>query len=493
MPDRQLPGTLPIRTNPVHIRRASNVLPWWRQRVPMLLLDLLVGIALFAMSFSINLGHIETTGFHPDETRWLNRAYYIEDLTDPYGSTWQDYYLTRGQPPLGSYVIGLGQWVQGKSMHPNLVWDFYYGGSSNWNTIAGAMPSHEDLMAGRRTSAFVGGLAVMVAYFISRKLTNIGGGIVTALCIAFHRLNWGIGSQALSDQTLLLTLGLIVLVGFQFMKRPNWPWAITLGVMFGLGGAAKLSPLLLSGVATGMGCILLFRWLLVPVPLSQRLKDRSTGIKLVVQPFIAFATFVLVYPYLWVEPLRRSWYLYDFRIREMASQGATFEGTKVNGIVDTFSRITSQIGTSRQISYQLMEWMNEHLGTNFSMIKGLDLAIGSVAILFVVMLALKSGLRSPHFFTIVLLGAEAGIIIYGLRSDFYRYYLPLVLIMFICVGVMVGMILEWLVSKSSWAPPKRPIDITRQSGLFIRVARRHRPARIRRHARSGKSRQPTLV
>ena len=95
------------------------------------LVDIVMVVVVFACAFAINNSYVKSTELHPDETRWLNRAYYLEDFTDPYGPTWQDYYISQGQPPGGSYLMGLGLLVQGESLHPNGVWDFHFG--SEWN------------------------------------------------------------------------------------------------------------------------------------------------------------------------------------------------------------------------------------------------------------------------------------------------------------------------------------------------------------------------
>ena len=58
--------------------------------------DVLAVLILFTLALWQNFGHIDVSPFHPDETRWLNRAHYVRDLTDPLGRTWSDHHLTRG-------------------------------------------------------------------------------------------------------------------------------------------------------------------------------------------------------------------------------------------------------------------------------------------------------------------------------------------------------------------------------------------------------------
>jgi len=83
--------------------------------------DALIALALVALAAWLNLSDLRLTPFHPDETRWLNRTHYLHDLADPFGPTWTDGYLTRGQPPLGSYLMGLGLLAQGRDLTTNGV------------------------------------------------------------------------------------------------------------------------------------------------------------------------------------------------------------------------------------------------------------------------------------------------------------------------------------------------------------------------------------
>ncbi|HEV2065911.1 MAG TPA: hypothetical protein VGR08_03675, partial [Thermomicrobiales bacterium] len=69
--------------------------------------DVLVPVLLFLFAAAQTLGAVDDTSFHPDESRWLNRAHFVRDLADPFGPTWEDYYTTRGQPPMGSYLMGI--------------------------------------------------------------------------------------------------------------------------------------------------------------------------------------------------------------------------------------------------------------------------------------------------------------------------------------------------------------------------------------------------
>jgi hypothetical protein len=413
-------------------------------RLSQAVIDILLASILFAISFNLNTDKLDVTPFHPDESRWLNRSYYVREVLDPFGETWQDYYLTRGQPPLGSYMMGIGQLVQDRPLHPNLAWDFFFDRVRGWNETAGAMPSKEDLRSGRQTSAFVGALVVAAAYFLGRQLTNRAGGLAGALFLAYHPLHIHIGSQALSDQLLNLLLALTFLTAYKFAKRPAWGWAITLGVLFGLGGAAKLSPLLLSLPAAGLGFYFLIVHWVLNRSRSGAEPDRR-AFKLLLQPAIAFVTFVVVYPYLWVAPLKHTYNLFKFRVDEMEAQGLVNDRNRVENSWIALERIGNRIGEQWQTGAGPVSALNERFDLTLNPF-GLDLMLSMMGLVLFAVLVLRHGIRSSHAFVLLLLLAESGAIVLGLRSDLYRYQLPLVLVEAICMSVLVGVIWRSLAS-----------------------------------------------
>ncbi|MDQ4045189.1 MAG: hypothetical protein M3173_07055, partial [Chloroflexota bacterium] len=151
----------------------------WRSAVIILLAAL-----VFVVAFVHYRSDVDTTNFHPDESRWLNRAHYLEDLLDPFGPTWSDQYLTRGQPPVGSYVMGAGLLLQGQDLDTNRAWDFRRAGS--WNVDNGMYPTHEDLRAGRMTNVMLGAVAVSITFLAVTMLSNVAGGLVAAVILTFH-------------------------------------------------------------------------------------------------------------------------------------------------------------------------------------------------------------------------------------------------------------------------------------------------------------------
>lgn len=402
---------------------------------PRLRIDVIVPLLLFLFAAIQGLGAIDDTSFHPDESRWLNRAHFVRDLAEPFGPTWQDYYTTRGQPPMGSYLMGIGLLLQGQDLETNKIWDFAY--DARWNRFIGAMPSDEDLEAGRRTNAIVGALVVVTVYFIVSRLSNRVGGLIAGLFLSLHPLHIHLASQALSDQLLALLLALAFLCAFRFGRNPTWGNAVMLGVLLGLGGATKLSPLLLSIPLAGLGVLRLgYEYWLHRTSFSVT-RAVQTAIMLIAQPVIAFAAFVIVSPYLWPDPIRRTYYLFEFRRVEMVGQSNNWPSVAVANPAAALSRIGKRLNEDFSTTEHAQRWFGELIGLDQSVI-GFDLLLAAIGGLLLILIVFKRGIWSPHAVTAGLMLSELAAVVLGMGSDFYRYYLPVVLIVAILVGVFAG-------------------------------------------------------
>ncbi len=397
--------------------------------------DILIPVLLFLFAAIQSLGAVDDTEFHPDESRWLNRAHFIRDLADPFGPTWEDYYTTRGQPPMGSYLMGVGLLLQGQDLDTNKIWDFTY--DEEWNTFKGAMPTDADLEAGRRTNAIVGALVVVVVYFVVSRLSNRVGGLIAGIFLSLHPLHIHLGSQALSDQLLALLLALAFLRAFRFGRHPTWGGAILLGVLLGLGGATKLSPLLLSLPLAGLGMLRLMSEYWVHRKRFSRTRAIDTAIMLILQPVIAFVAFVVVSPYLWPDPIRRTYYLFEFRRVEMVGQSNNWPSVAVANPAAALSRIGKRLNEDYSTTEHVQRWFGTLIGIDRPVI-GFDLLLAGVGGLLLILIVFKRGIWSPHAITAGLMLSELAVVVLGMGSDFYRYYLPVVLIAAILVGVFTG-------------------------------------------------------
>ncbi len=112
--------------------------------------------------------YVERTLFHRDEARWIHRVYYLNLWRDSLGPRWQDegYEATYGswdefrrmrdQPPMASYLLGLGMLIQGRDLDVNGFWNLER--DEAWKVAQGHMPGRADLIAARRTNVALAAL-----------------------------------------------------------------------------------------------------------------------------------------------------------------------------------------------------------------------------------------------------------------------------------------------------------------------------------------------
>ncbi|MFL5758352.1 MAG: phospholipid carrier-dependent glycosyltransferase [Thermomicrobiales bacterium] len=430
--------------------RRRQLLPGWltdRQGSWPFLLVLC--IVVFGVSLWQTGDELHTTRFHPDESRWINRAHYINDLTDPTGDAWADRYLTRGQPPMGSYMIGLGLLLQGRDVTTNGPWNFQYGDeyNVNWNSITGNMPSRADLEAARRFNAVLGALTCVFIFLIVTRLTNWVGGLAGGFFMAINPLQITLSSQALADASLVFIIGLTALAAMALAERPSWPRAFLLGVLLGFGASAKLSPLLLAVGLGGIGLLLLFnRWIRQLPYLGKAWALVARGDDAVIHrlawmllalPAITYTTFVLSYPYLWPDPVARTKYLFDFRQYEMANQARLWNDRAVDSRIDAMRRVWAAFENHYTSSGRVVNLTGRIIGAGWGQV-GIDGIFELAGIILFIGLALRHGIISRHFMALAVLGGQTALIIAGMRVDFNRYYLPILLFLAVSVGILAG-------------------------------------------------------
>lgn len=285
------------------------------------------------------------------------------------------------------------------------------------------MSSAADLRAGRRTNAMVGALTVAALYFLGKRLTNWIGGLTGALFLAAHPLHLYLSSQAVSDALLALILALAALVACYLADRPSWPKAVLLGILLGLGGATKLSPLLIALPLAGLGAVLMgFVW-------WRRRHGRDNvatgrlGVRLLALPLIAMVTFVAVYPYLWSDPVGNTRNLFAFRVEEMAKQGSNWPDVAVNSRTEALRRVGITLEDRFSTSGRLYAKLMHGLG------------------------------RTTEF---------------GMRSDWARYHLPMLLVEAVCIGVLAGAVWWWFRRPVVWLRGQGYRVVDQMAPSFVR-------------------------
>lgn len=396
------------------------------------------------LSLAFSLYQTPRNAFNPDESRWIHRAHYLADLRDPFGPTWDDQYLTRGQPPLGSIMTGLGLLAQGRDLTTNGSWDFDYDAATN--AELGNMPSVDDLLTARRTSAMLVALTVAVVYLIGARITNWQGGLAGAVILAVHPFSAYIGSLATADAFFGLLIALAGLATLRLGERPTWPRAIGFGILLGLGGATKLSPLLLAFPVALLGLLLIM--------LARRGGQRSPlGWHLVSVPITAVLTFIAVYPYLWPDPIGRSMNLFTFRVEEMAAQSSDWPVMAV----PTRAAALARVGTNFEERFSIaggLEAISRNLTGVEPALPRPELPLAIAGLLVLAALAIKQGLTSQPMMVLVVLGGQVGITVMGMRSEFDRYHLPMAILAAVSVGVLVGTVAPAVLRWSAARQPR---------------------------------------
>lgn len=404
----------------------------------------MVGIVLFALACWQFLGLVDDTDFHRDEARWAHRAEYVRELARPLGSYWDESrwlalggtlderYRLRNQPPFGSYVMGLGLLAQGRDLDVNGFWNMDHDDA--WNDSFGNMPDPADLEAARRTTAVVSALTVLAVYVIARRLTNPIGGIVAALFMMFNPLVELYAAFAGSDMLLVLMVALATIAAYRLADRPSWPRAILLGGLLGLGGATKLSPLVVAAlfaIVGALGVFLAARGLRSP---WGRVSVRY-GVQLVSLPAVAVFTFVAVYPYLWRAPFDHSMALFEYRKLGMDIQGSIWSHIAVNTPGEALERVVKRLGDDFPVVGRLRLPSGPGLPLGFGSV---EVWIAVIGLVLFVAIAIKRGPWSGHALAFAVLGGQAVVTIVGLRADWARYHLPIVLLAAVCIGVVAG-------------------------------------------------------
>jgi hypothetical protein len=399
--------------------------------------DPVLAALVFITALWVNLHSVPTTEFHRDEARWIHRARFLGELRDPTGIYWRDSELMQGQPPLGSYLTGLGLLLQGRDLDTNGFYNFHF--SEHWNRRHGNLPEESDLAAARQTNSVIGALIAASVYLIARGLSNAAAGIAAAALLIPHPLSIYLSSLGGSDGLVSLLVAWSILAAMALSQRPSWPRALVLGVLLGLGGAAKLSPLALAIPAAAAGVLLVVHgWRGSGTSAAH---DGSLGWRLLPQPAIATAVFIITYPYLWPDPVGRTIGLLKFRALEMYNQGVIWSELKINGPIDALGRIGHWLGDVDSVTGQAVGVVLAPFGITWRPM-GFDLVLAVIGALVLVVLAIHNGLGSRWGMAALMLGGQVALVVLGMRADFSRYLYPVLVATSICGGLAVGGVWE---------------------------------------------------
>jgi hypothetical protein len=395
--------------------------------------ELLAVLIVAVLGFALADAAAGLPNFNPDESRWLSRAHYVAALADPFGRTWADQYMTRGQPPLGSYAMGIGLLAHGRDLETNAPWDF----SLTWeqNIALGRKPVPEDLAAGRRTSAALVALTAVAIINVARIYLTVPWAITAGALFAIHPFTIYIGSIAMSDALFGLLIALAAWAAASFARSPTWGRAILLGVLLGLGGATKLSPL---AVAAGFSAAGVVIFAVNTIRHRVALQEATYAVKGVVIGVAALLVFIASYPYLWPNPIAHTRYLFAFRVEEMAAQSSDWPVMAVPNRTEALHRVNLNFTERYNLSASVISMLGGP--TTAPLVRQLEFLIPVLGIVLMIGLAVRDGPYSPRALVLAILGGQVLVTILGMRSEFDRYHVP----MAVLGAVAAAVALEWL-------------------------------------------------
>jgi hypothetical protein len=406
---------------------------------------------------------VETTPFHRDEARWIGNSALLREWRHPLGERWQDegyrnVYGTidevsrrRSQPPLAMYVFGIGLIFQGEGLPGSGYWIMTQ--DTDWNAAHGNMPSSTELRAARRTNVAIVLLTVLGLFVIGERVVNRVAGMTAGLAYALHPLVLETSTRAWSDPLLVLCIVAAALASIRFGARPSLRRAAVVGILLGLGGATKLSPLLL---AAGLGVLCAF-----PVAWGVVRKNRTaiwSGLALASIPLAAYLTFAASYPYLWTDPIRHTKRMFDFRSLSFDLQAQASPHARVTGLPDAVRRVGVQFVERDSIGGFLAEKLGSP-AVNWDWLHEADLVLAVVGWLLITNLLVRRRFDAKLFFPLTVLGGQGAIIVLAFQLDYARYLLPIVPAIAIGIGAVVGLAcsgaVDWVKSNAGNGAARR--------------------------------------
>ena len=286
----------------------------------------LVAATLFLIAASVFMRAAETVPFHGDESEWINNGRYFRYIVldhDVRSEVWRPSFLNRDQPPVGRYIIGGIVWASGTDpakVNRSYAWERDYEA----NQREGRVPDPPILTPVRRAMAIVGAVSIILLFVAGRMVGGTLVGVTAGLAATASPLLQMYFVQARSEALLALfsSLALVILlaVARRYQRDGTVPivgWAA--GPILGLALATKLTAAFgIVGVCMYGGVAAMGRLRSAPREAVRLLAwSATTGL-------LAAIVWVVVNPFLWPDPVARTWSMVTQLESLMVRQGAEF-------------------------------------------------------------------------------------------------------------------------------------------------------------------------
>ena len=181
---------------------------------------------------------------------------------------------------------------------------------------------------------------------------------------------------------------------------------------------------------------------------------------------------MLVYPFLWPDPIGRTRIIFDFRRYEMDNQSSFWPQAAIHGPFDAMKRTWRNLQDRTSSTDRIFTWIGDLFGRNWSG-HGIDLYLAVPGLVLLVYLAWKHGLASPQMLGMLAIASQSVVILFALGVDFNRYYEPLVFTAAAGVGVLTGwiagLVWSWARSYSRQLPASSTVS-TQQTASSTQAA-----------------------
>ena len=166
--------------------------------------------------------------------------------------------------------------------------------------------------------------------------------------------------------------------------------------------------------------------------------DASLALSALAIGVAALLTFVIVYPYLWPDPVGRTLNLFHFRAEEMATQAADWPVMAVPSRAEALHRIGVNFAQHFSLTGSLAAWAGaQSIG---GPLREVEVLVPLAGLLVMAAMALRAGAASPRAWVFAVLAGQVLVSILGMRSEFDRYHLPMALLGTVATAVAF----EWL-------------------------------------------------
>jgi hypothetical protein len=95
---------------------------------------------------------------------------------------------------------------------------------------------------------------------------------------------------------------------------------------------------------------------------------------------------------------------------------------------------------------------------------GLDLVLAVIGALILLVLALQRGLGSRWAMAALVLGGQVALVVFGMRADFSRYLLPVLMTNAVCGGLVAGLVWGLLRARVARREVRPAVDSTPLAG-----------------------------